>query len=346
MLHGIYKNKKVFITGHTGFKGSWLALWLHSIGAEVVGYSLPADEQSHFKLLDLPIKSYFQNINDEGTLLRAMQETKPDIIFHLAAQPLVRDSYDDPIKTYETNVLGTMKVYWSALKAGVESVVSITTDKVYENHEWFYGYREVDTLGGHDPYSSSKACVELMTDSFKKSFLFDDKMYLATVRAGNVIGGGDWAKDRLIPDLVRNASVNKTTSIRNPYSIRPWQHVLEPLHGYLLVGEQLLLKKKEFCTSFNFGPESKDVASVDQMCIWAKKAWSAIDVKFVEDTKKHEAGLLKLDSTKAHEMLKWNPKWSSVQTTELTVDWYKNYYENNKISSLQNLKDYIELLSL
>jgi len=223
--HQLYKNKNVFITGHTGFKGSWLAMWLHSIGANVTGYSLKPDELSHFNLLNLPIKNYFEDINDEATLTKAIKESKPDIIFHLAAQPLVRDSYDDPITTYNTNVIGTLKVYMAAMKNNVGALVSITTDKVYENNEWHWGYRENDQLGGHDPYSSSKACVELMTDSFRKSFLGDFKMYLATARAGNVIGGGDWAKDRLIPDLVRNASQDKTTPIRNPKSVRPWQHV-------------------------------------------------------------------------------------------------------------------------
>lgn len=344
MAHEIYKNKKVFITGHTGFKGSWLAMWLHQLGAEVVGYSLPAEELSHFNLLDLPIKNYFQNINDEASLVSALKESKPDIIFHLAAQALVRDSYDNPIATYDTNVLGTMKVYWAALQANVQCLVSITTDKVYENHEWLWGYREVDQLGGYDPYSSSKACVEIMTDSFRRSFLCDHKMFLATARAGNVIGGGDWARDRLIPDLVRNASIGKRTPIRNPKSIRPWQHVLEPLHGYLMLGEQLLLGKREFCSSFNFGPETSDVASVDEMCLLAKNHWANIETEFIEDRSKHEAGLLKLDITKARERLFWKPTWNSVKTTEVTIDWYKDFYQNKKINSMQNLKDYTERL--
>lgn len=345
MRHELYKNKKVFITGHTGFKGSWLALWLHSLGAEVTGYSLTPEELSHFNLLKLPIKNYFNDINDEQALLSAIKESKPDIIFHLAAQALVRDSYDDPITTYNTNVLGTMKVYWCALQAGVKSLVSITTDKVYENHEWLWGYRENDQLGGYDPYSSSKACVELMTDSFRRSFLADHKMLLATARAGNVIGGGDWARDRLIPDLVRNASVGKKTPIRNPNSVRPWQHVLEPLHGYLMLGEQLLLNNKDFCTSFNFGPESHDVASVNEMCLLAKKSWPALEAEFIADTQhKHEAGLLKLDITKSREILQWRPVLGSKQATEMTVTWYKNYYQNQEISSRENLADFIALL--
>jgi len=340
----IYKNKKVFVTGHTGFKGSWLCLWLQELGAEVVGYSLPADELSHFNLLKLPMKSYFENINDQTMLTKAIKESKPDIVFHLAAQALVRDSYDDPMTTYETNVLGSLKVYWASMQAGVQNLVSITTDKVYENREWQKGYKEEDTLGGYDPYSSSKACVELMTDSFRRSFLSDHKMRLATARAGNVIGGGDWAKDRLIPDLVRNASIGKVTPIRNPQSVRPWQHVLEPLHGYLMLGQKLLEGKTEFCTSFNFGPELEDVATVDKMCELAKNNWDKINAKFVEDTqKKHEAGLLKLDITKAKEVLNWKPMLDSLKATALTINWYKNYYQNQKISSGENLKDFMAL---
>lgn len=345
MKHQIYKNKNVFITGHTGFKGSWLAMWLHSIGANVTGYALKPDELSHFNLLNLPIKNYFQDINDEVALDKAIQESKPDIIFHLAAQALVRDSYDDPITTYNTNVLGTLKVYIAAMRHNVQALVSITTDKVYENHEWHWGYRENDQLGGHDPYSSSKACVELMTDSFRKSFLGDYKMYLATARAGNVIGGGDWAKDRLIPDLVRNASVNKITPIRNPKSVRPWQHVLEPLHGYMTLGKGLLLKEKSFCTSFNFGPESHDVASVEEMVALSKEAWDQVDAKFTSDLEqKHEAGLLKLDITKARVVLKWKPVLHSSQATAMTIKWYKGFYQDKKISSQQNLEEYIALL--
>lgn len=345
MVHEIYKNKKVFITGHSGFKGSWLSLWLTSLGAEVTGYSLQPEKLSHFNLLNLPIKNYYHDINDEKSLQAAINETKPDIIFHLAAQALVRDSYIDPISTYNTNVLGSMKVYWAALQAGVQSLVSITTDKVYENHEWTWGYREIDQLGGHDPYSSSKACVELMTDSFRKSYLGDYKMFLATARAGNVIGGGDWARDRLIPDLVRNAAMGSKTSIRNPNSIRPWQHVLEPLNGYLMLGEKLLQKNKNFCTSFNFGPESQDVASVEQMCVLAKNSWSKIEAQFVAETiVMHEAGILKLDITKSREELLWKPKWNSILATEYTVNWYKDFYQNQKITSLQNLKEFTSLL--
>jgi CDP-glucose 4,6-dehydratase len=319
-----------------------MAMWLHSLGAEVTGYALPADELSHFNLLKLPIKNYFEDINDEKKLSQAIKESGPDIIFHLAAQALVRDSYDDPIATYNTNVLGTLKVYRAALVAGVKCLVSITTDKVYENHEWLWGYRENDQLGGHDPYSSSKACVEIMTESFRRSFLQDHKMLLATARAGNVIGGGDWARDRLIPDLVRNAAAGSVTPLRNPNSVRPWQHVLEPLNGYLMLGEQLLRGNKEFCSSFNLGPESDDVASVEQMSDLARLNWDKINVKFEkEPNQKHEAGLLKLDITKAREVLQWLPKWDSKKATSMTVNWYKNYYQNQKISTHEDLREFM-----
>lgn len=346
MNHNYYKGKKVFLTGHSGFKGSWMAYWLKILGAEVTGYSLKPDELSHFNLLKLDMKSYFQDINNEEAITKAIAEVKPDIVFHLAAQPLVRDSYDDPIYTYETNVIGSLKVYRAALKNNVAALVSITTDKVYENHEWIWGYRENDTLGGYDPYSSSKACVEIMTDSFRRSFLSNNQMYLATARAGNVIGGGDWAKDRLIPDLVRNASINTETPIRNPKSVRPWQHVIEPIHGYLLLGEKLLKQEKEFCTSFNFGPDAGDVRTVEEMCLIAKKSWSSINEKFIEEqNKKHEASLLKLDNTKAREILGWKSMMSSDKATAMTVEWYRDYYANGLISTEKNLRDYQKLLN-
>lgn len=344
-MHQIYKGKKVLITGHTGFKGSWLTYWLQMLGAEVVGYSLRPEELSHFNLLKLSMKSYFEDINNEEALTKAVAQTKPDIVFHLAAQALVRDSYDDPVKTYETNVLGSLKVYMAALKSNVPTIVSVTTDKVYENKEWSKGYKETDVLGGYDPYSSSKACVEIMTDSFRQSFLSENEMFLATARAGNVIGGGDWAKDRLIPDLVRNTSSGKETPIRNPNSVRPWQHVVEPLHGYLMLGEKLLNKDKGFCTSFNFGPNSQDVKTVGQMCIYAKKIWPDIKDTNVEDKDaKHEAGLLKLDNTKAREVLGWLPLMNSEKATEMTIEWYRDYYKDGVISTEKNLKAYEKLI--
>ena len=344
MAHEIYKNKKVFLTGHTGFKGSWLALWLQELGAEVAGYSLAPEQLSHFNLLDLKMKNYFNNINDQVTLEKAMMDFKPDIVFHLAAQPLVRDSYDDPINTYETNVVGSLKVYMAALKANVGAIVSITTDKVYENKEWLWGYRENDQLGGHDPYSASKACMELMTSSFRKSFLADHKMLIATARAGNVIGGGDWAKDRLIPDLVKNANENKKTPIRNPNSVRPWQHVLEPLHGYLMLGEKLLKNDKTYSESFNFGPHMTHNLSVGEVCKIAGEHWDKITIQITEEPKnsnKHEAELLKLDIEKAVTYLSWNPTFTANESIELTTNWYKAFYLQKTVSTKDDLKKMI-----
>ncbi len=343
----IYRNKKVLITGHTGFKGSWLALWLLEIGAEVAGYSLPPESLSHFQLINLKTKNYFQNINDQENLDKALREFQPDIVFHLAAQPLVRLSYDDPITTYDTNVTGSLKVYLSALKHNVSALVSITTDKVYENKEWLWGYRENDTLGGHDPYSASKACMELMTTSFKKSFLKDHQMLLATTRAGNVIGGGDWAKDRLIPDLARNAYENKTTMIRSPHSVRPWQHVLEPLYGYLLLGTKLLKQETLFADSFNFGPPLTQNYTVQEVCEKASKVWDKVHYQ-IENVdikeKKHEAGLLKLDIEKANQVLNWSPILSGDESIKMSLEWYKEYYQNGTVQSLTHLKSFISKL--
>lgn len=341
MPHHAYKGKKVLITGHTGFKGSWLALWLHNIGAEVAGYSLAPLELSHFNILNLKIKNYFHDINDEAKLKKVMKEFRPDIIFHLAAQSLVIDSYADPVGTYNTNVLGSLKVYSAALHANVPCLVSVTTDKVYENREWPWGYRENDVLGGHDPYSSSKACVEIMTDSFRRSFLASNQMLLATARAGNVIGGGDWASNRLIPDLVRGASAGNVTAIRNPESVRPWQHVLEPLNGYLLIGAKLLNGESKFATSYNFGPNSNDAVSVKQICEIANKSWDRLKFKFEHSDKKlHEAGILKLDISKAIAELDWFPTWDTETSIIQTISWYKNYYTKGICQSLDDVKKF------
>lgn len=346
MPHEIYKNKKVLITGHTGFKGSWLALWLTRLGADVAGYSLPPLELSHFNLLKLPIKNYFADINFEKNLEDAFFEFKPEIVFHLAAKPLVRESYDDPVLTYKTNVMGSLNVYQAALKNNVKAVVSITTDKVYENLETRKAFVESDRLGGHDPYSSSKACVEIMSDSYRKSFLSDHKMLLATARAGNVIGGGDWAIDRLIPDLVKNAHLKNPTPIRNKDATRPWQHVLEPLHGYLLLGEKLLLGQHDFATSFNFGPNPEGEASVIHVCELAKSHWNSIETKIIPEvaSRKHEAHLLKLDINKAKSMLGWKPRLTCQEAVALTIHWYRNFYEKGSICSEKNLDHFLSFL--
>ena len=341
-MHSVYKNKKVFITGHTGFKGSWLNLWLEEIGAEVAGYSLAPEPLSHFNLLKLKTKNYFNNINDFDSLKRVIGDFNPDIVFHLAAQPLVRDSYDDPITTYDTNVLGSLKVYQACLQNNVSAVVSITTDKVYENKEIHKGYSEDDQLGGHDPYSSSKACMEIMTTSFRRSYLQNHDMLLATARAGNVIGGGDWAKDRLIPDIIKNTLINQPTPIRNPASIRPWQHVLDPLNGYLLLGEKLINGNSDFASSFNFGPNLEGHLTVEELGKEANKTWDKIQLKYEkEENVKHEANLLMLNITKAQNLLKWQPLWDAPMAINQTIDWYKNYYKDGKIFSKVCLQKFL-----
>lgn len=340
-MHSVYRSKKVLVTGHTGFKGSWLALWLQELGAEVAGYSLPPEPDSHFEALSLKSKNYFANIKDVGSLEAAMTEFKPDLVFHLAAQPLVRESYADPIETYETNVVGSLKVYRAALKAGVGALVSVTTDKVYENREWAWGYREVDRLGGYDPYSSSKACVEIMTSSFRRSYLKGNDLYLATARAGNVIGGGDWAKARLLPDLVRNALAGVPTRIRSPRAVRPWQHVIEPLHGYLLLGERLMNSEAAFCDGFNFGPHPQDALSVLEICQAAQRAWDKIvfETESVPDPL-HEAGELRLDISKVQAQLGWAPTWPTAEAVRKTVDWYREKTMSGLVCSLQDLKSF------
>lgn len=340
-MHEVYRSKRVFITGHTGFKGSWLALWLQELGAEVAGYSLAPEPNSHFHAVQLKSKNYFQNIKDSESLETAMKEFKPDIVFHLAAQPLVRESYADPVETYETNVIGSLKVYRAALKADVGALLSVTTDKVYENREWTWGYREIDRLGGYDPYSSSKACVEIMTDSFRRSFLKANDLYLATARAGNVIGGGDWSKARLLPDLVRNATAGVPTRIRSPRAVRPWQHVIEPLHGYLLLGERLLSSETAFCEAFNFGPHSQDALSVAEICQTAQRSWDRIQYQAESSSDAlHEAGELRLDISKVKAYLGWSPTWSTEEAVRKTVDWYRDHASSGAVNTLRDLKSF------
>ena len=289
------------------------------------------------------------DIRDFVKLDEAFTTYKPDIVFHFAAQALVRPSYADPITTYETNVVGTLKVFEACRKAGVRAIVNITSDKAYENKEWVWGYRENDPMGGYDPYSSSKGCADLLASSYRNSF-FNEKDYgvkhqtlLATCRAGNVIGGGDWAQDRLICDVMRAAAKNEAVTIRNPNATRPWQHVLEPLSGYLLVGQKLLEGRKEFGGAWNFGPSDDSAIRVLDVLKSAKRYWDKIEFKIGSDTDQpHEANLLKLDCSKAHALLGWKPVWDSETAFEKTVKWYKNFYENGTIDTEQNLNDYVK----
>ena len=350
LFGGIYKNKKVLVTGFTGFKGSWLALWLEKMGAQVVGYALtPPTEPNHIDLLNLNMISIIGDIRNEERLNAALQEHKPDIVFHLAAQPIVRESYKNPVETFETNVIGTLKVYESCKKTdSVNAIVSITTDKVYKNNEWVWGYRESDPFGGYDPYSASKACAEIVSDSYRNSFFNLDKYksdhhtLLCTTRAGNVIGGGDWAADRLIPDIMKAVSKKEKVIIRNPSSTRPWQHVLEPLSGYLHLGEKLLRGEKAFAEGWNFGPRDDDVLSVGEILTVIQKYWDEIEYEYqINPNAPHEAGLLKLDFSKARTMLDWQPVWTIKDTIQSITNWYRDYYKRGAINSIDDLERYV-----
>jgi len=350
LFGGIYKEKTVLVTGHTGFKGSWLAYWLNQMGAKVIGYSLEAPTiPNHINLLNLNIISIIGDIRDLEKLNQTIETYNPDIVFHLAAQPLVRLSYENPIETYETNVIGTLKVFEACRKNNIKAIVNITSDKAYENKEWIWGYRENDPMGGYDPYSSSKGCADLLANSYRNSY-FNPKEYkkthitlLASCRAGNVIGGGDWAQDRLITDIMVSVSQGKKVSIRNPRATRPWQHVLEPLSGYLHIGQKLLEEKVEFGEAWNFGPSDEGSITVEEVVQNVKKHWAKIDYEINSDPHQlHEANLLKLDCSKAHILLKWKDVWDSETTFLKTVKWYKAYYEEDKnILTSCDLESYV-----
>lgn len=321
------------MTGCSGFKGSWLSVWLTTLGARVVGYALkPPTEPAMFRALNLDkhIISIEADVRDEAALMQVFKAYKPEIVFHLAAQPLVRYSYLEPKETFETNVMGTVNVLEAVRLCGtVKSIVVVTTDKCYENREWVYGYRETDPLGGYDPYSASKGCTELVVNAFRNSFLTGSGIGLASARAGNVIGGGDWAANRLLPDFVRAVIDNEPIRIRNPHATRPWQHVLEPLSGYLLLGALLLDEPEKYGSAWNFGPRDTDVLSVEEILKLAIAAWEAGSVEIETVKQPHEATLLKLDISKAEAYLKWKPFFSCHEAIERTVAWYKRYYRES-----------------
>ena len=348
-MFDIYKNKRVFITGHTGFKGSWLSIWLSSLGAEVCGYSLEPDTNpSMFKELEIHKKlarSVVGDILDNVKLEKTINDFEPEIIFHLAAQPLVRLSYMEPLLTYKTNVIGTLNVLEAARKClSVQAFVNVTTDKCYENLEQDKPYNEEDRLGGYDMYSSSKACVEIMSSSYRRSFLQGDDSYLmAAARAGNVIGGGDWALDRIIPDCVRAVNSGVDIEIRNPVAVRPWQHVLEPLSGYLMLGERLLNGEKNFASAFNFGPEPSNVLTVAELAGRFVELYGRGRVIVGEKSPLHEAGLLMLSIEKAKKVLGWQPQYDTQTALQKTVDWYKNFYNGADMFNftINQIKDYV-----
>ncbi|MDB5288282.1 MAG: CDP-glucose 4,6-dehydratase [Mucilaginibacter sp.] len=342
-LQKVYKGKKIFLTGHTGFKGSWLLKILTMLGAEVKGYALkPEGEVNLYTVIegDAICQSIIADLRDREALKKAVVDFQPDFVFHLAAQPLVRLSYQIPSETFEVNAIGTANLLDAVMMLDKPCYsVLITTDKIYHNNEWEYSYRENDRLGGYDPYSASKACAELIIDSYRNSF-FNVAKYnihkkaLAVARAGNVIGGGDWSKDRLIPDIVNALNNNNKIQIRNPDSVRPWQHVLEPLVGYLLLGAKLFNNPGRFSQAYNFGPDVNDALPVSKMVGMAIDCWGSGDFFINKDVNQlHEAGLLKLDISKAKADLNWMPKLSAQEAVKNTINWYKEYYSHGDIVS-------------
>jgi len=333
-------NRRVFLTGHTGFKGGWMAIWLSALGANVRGYALdPGTSPNLFSAAGISalVEDIRGDVRDATCLDKAMQEFAPEIIFHMAAQPLVRLSYQDPIGTYATNVIGTARVLDCVRRTpSVRAVVSVTSDKCYENKEWIWPYRETDPLGGHDPYSASKACAEIVTASFRQSFFPVDRLHepgghqvaIATARAGNVIGGGDWSTDRLIPDLIRGFTSETPVRIRRPHAIRPWQHVLDPLHGYLTLAEKLLsMEAGTFATAYNFGPSEEDTRSVAWIAERMVHKWGG-DAAWLPDedaTSPHEATFLRLDASRARHDLNWSPKLRLETTLSWVTDWYRTW---------------------
>jgi CDP-glucose 4,6-dehydratase len=346
-----WQGKRVFLTGHTGFKGSWLSLWLHSIGAIVRGYALhPPTNPSLFNeaRVDEIIDSKIGDIRDQEALYENMVEFNPDILIHMAAQPLVRFSYEAPIETYEINVIGTIKVLEVARKCNnLKAIVNVTTDKCYENEERDKSYKEGDPMGGYDPYSSSKACAELVTSAYRCSFLQSQGIGISSARAGNVIGGGDWADDRLIPDILRSFEKNEPVAIRNINATRPWQHVLEPLSGYLILAQKLYDNREDYAEGWNFGPNERDVKSVDwildkMISIWPNSSW-----RHDSGSHPYEAGLLKLDISKAKTKLGWNPVWELEYALEKIVDWHKSWIdqEDMQVVCLAEIKEYMKKMN-
>ena len=333
MTPTFWLGKRVLITGHTGFKGGWLALWLQSMGAQVHGYALaPPTDPSLFELARIAqtmASSHTGDVRDLAHLQRVLTEVQPEIVFHMAAQPLVRLSYEQPVETYATNVMGTVHLLEAVRHTpGVRVVVNITTDKCYENREWVWGYRENEPMGGHDPYSNSKGCMELVTSAYRQSF-FNPKDHahhgvaLASVRAGNVIGGGDWAADRLLPDMIRAFVAEQPVVIRNPHAIRPWQHVLEPLSGYLLLAEKLWDQGPAFAEGWNFGPNEEDARPVGWIVEQLVARWPGASWRLDGGQNPHEATHLRLDCLKAKTRLDWRPRWSLSEALTRIVEWYR-----------------------
>jgi CDP-glucose 4,6-dehydratase len=346
-MANFWRDKRVFVTGHTGFKGSWLTLWLHLMGAKVSGYSLPAPTNPslfHLARLQNCVQTTTGDVRDAKHVTETMAAVQPDVVFHLAAQPLVREAYVTPVDTYATNVMGTAHVLEAVRNTpSVRSVVVVTSDKCYENREWLWGYREDDPMGGHDPYSSSKGAAELVTSAYRRSFFAkdpDNQTGIASVRAGNVIGGGDFAADRLIPDFIRALEKDEPVSIRNPHAVRPWQFVLEPLSGYLQIAQLLFEQGGKYAEGWNFGPADTDLQTVSQLCATFNHSLQKNDVAPVEVRLEpqphapHEAAFLRLDISKARQRLDWIPKMELYTALELTAQWYAGYLNNEDLRSL------------
>ena len=355
LFQGIYKNKRVLVTGHTGFKGSWLSMWLLYLGAEVIGYSLePVTDPNLFEILELneKITHITGDIRNEESLNTVLKEHKPEIVFHLAAQPLVRHSYKEPRLTYEINVIGTINLFEAIRNTkSVRVVINVTSDKCYENREYSNAYSENDPMGGYDPYSSSKGCAELVTAAYRKSF-FNPNEYgknhsiaLSTVRAGNVIGGGDWSEDRLIPDCIKSLTRNEPVYLRCPEALRPWQYVLEPLSGYLWIGALMWKDGTSYSDGWNFGPDCDDTLNVEEVVKTVINLWGDGEYKILRDQECHEAMLLKLDISKAYSLLKWKPVYKAKEALEKTLAWYKKYYQENRDDicayTLAQLNEYV-----
>lgn len=347
----IYRGKRVLVTGHTGFKGSWLSLWLNQLGAEVVGISLaPETQPNHWDLShhELNIQHNELDIRNSTEVSKVFKATQPEVVFHLAAQPLVRRSYRDPLETWSTNVMGTANVLEACRQTNsVRAILVVTTDKCYDNQEWAWGYRETDRLGGHDPYSASKAGAELVVASYRSAFFYTDGTpLLATARAGNVIGGGDWSEDRLIPDLVRAIDSQQSLEIRSPNATRPWQHVLESLSGYLLLGQKLVQGDRQFEGAWNFGPERSGNRSVSEVLRSLQAYWPEMKWHHTPTPQPHEANLLYLDSAKAHSLLAWQSVWNLDVTLKKTADWYRTYLDGKSIISSQQLAEYVDAATI